>query len=584
MMYDGPQNDEGSNEQRRKIDFDRAPEDFFLTPGRDAGIWALHGITPRLKTQDPAPITGFAASQYDHVNTEIEKAMRFTHNAKMAKATLVLESVPILMQSVHLHDGVREVGGKYLLSGASGTRLRNKYANKTKTPNGLPHEEIARFLVENRPGCHLPDYDGAVLPADLPIVIEAKNQFNFFHFLTETLPQLCLATKINSDAPILIHPPKGKVAGFPRRWIDALFPELASRVRIVDTSGRYDRAIGLYEIDHYLFQADDGVLPDIDPYFPQGWAGADRAPGTQAQAILNMNTFSSELLMLRARAHHLVAQGDFDHLPRRFWVARRSGGTARARPMHNENKLLRQLQKLGFEKVHFEDLAPLEQVAIMARAEMMVSYHGAGFANMLFAGSDTHVIEIGHLQTAIFRWPDFMPLAHAAGCKYTSFFADFYKSDPEKIPTIRHKGLLPVALSDTGVNQVTGFIANALGEKKRRHADGDLRRVAQRLNDAREWKGLAQLLDTNEAEVETCATLLIYRANCANAAGDTETTRAYLERAWTLDQTRPALLERMIKHARRQKDWTRVRTLLATHKTLFPKREKDFTGKPLNRP
>ena len=95
-----------------------------------------------------------------------------------------------------------------------------------------------------------------------------------------------------------------------------------------------------------------------------------------------MNAVSSALIALRRRALRAVAGGNYDHLPQRFFVGR-DERQSRARHMEGEDLLFEHLQLFDFEYVVFESLAPLEQIALMARAEMMVSYHGAGFTNML---------------------------------------------------------------------------------------------------------------------------------------------------------------------------------------------------------
>ena len=566
-----------------RIAADTPASEFFFTPGKDDGLALLNRPAPELRFRDPAMVRGFPVSDFASVNAEIEKAVRYARNLKTARQAIEIPAPLIVLHDAIYQESYRGIGEKWLLSGASGTRLRNKHALQNPAEGPDPRAAVAQAIVDHRTGCHLPIYDGPPLPHDVPFVIECRNLFNFYHFLTETLCHLCAAVQAPTKGPIIIHYPGGKVAGFPERFIDALFPEIAHRVVFRAEPTRYPVALGVFEMDHFVFQADEELLVSIDDVMPEGWIGAGRTPGPQAQSILASNAVRQPLAELRDRAHGRLQGKDFSHLPKRFWVARSATG-ARQRAMKNEGKLVRQLHKLGFETVYFENLAPLEQVAIMANAEVMISYHGAGFANMVFAGADAHVIEIGHAQTALMRWPDFIPLAHTAGCKYTSFFADLYVDDPEDIGTVRHKDLAPVALGDDGIDQVAAFVANVLGEKRRRRADSDVKRLATRLNDTQEFDGLRALLLDNWDMVETDATLLVHMANCAREAGDDDQMQQYLEQAWALDQSRPPILERLIKSARRQKDWPRVQTLLQKHKKHFPDRETDFTGKRLNRP
>ncbi len=94
-----------------------------------------------------------------------------------------------------------------MLSSASGTRLRNKHALQNPADGPDHRANVIKYLLDARPGCHLPIYDGPALPADVPFVIECRNKFNFFHLLTETLGHLCAALKAPTHGPIYDHFP-----------------------------------------------------------------------------------------------------------------------------------------------------------------------------------------------------------------------------------------------------------------------------------------------------------------------------------------------------------------------------------------
>jgi capsular polysaccharide biosynthesis protein len=59
--------------------------------------------------------------------------------------------------------------------------------------------------------------------------------------------------------------------------------------------------------------------------------------------------------------------------------------------------------------------------------------------NMMFAGPQTKVFEIGHGQT-IERWRTFHPMAAVAGCRYEAFFADYANDRPTERPDLRKDG------------------------------------------------------------------------------------------------------------------------------------------------
>ncbi|MFN7225598.1 MAG: glycosyltransferase family 61 protein, partial [Paracoccaceae bacterium] len=169
---------------------------------------------------------------------------------------------------------------------------------------------------------------------------------------------------------------------------------------------------------------------------------------------------------LRSRALKALNGHDFRHLPKRFYIAR-SPGHARMRQMRGEAALTDLLDAFGFARIHFEDLAPLEQIALMAQAEVMVSPHGAGFANMLFANPKATVIEIGTLQTVQSRWADFWPVANASGCRYVSFVADHDTPTPSDVPDFAATGISAAHLTDRGLGRVMAFVASLCGHPPR---------------------------------------------------------------------------------------------------------------------
>lgn len=78
-------------------------------------------------------------------------------------------------------------------------------------------------------------------------------------------------------------------------------------------------------------------------------------------------------------------------LPRRVYVDRRG---SRHRRMVNEEELVLALAQLGFQPVALESLSLAEQIALFAQAEIIVSPHGAGLANIVYARPGCRVIEI----------------------------------------------------------------------------------------------------------------------------------------------------------------------------------------------
>ncbi len=75
----------------------------------------------------------------------------------------------------------------------------------------------------------------------------------------------------------------------------------------------------------------------------------------------------------------------------RIYVSR---AKAKQRKVANEIELSSLLKKYNFSIIHFEEYTFWQQVAIMQEASCLVSIHGAGLSNILFARKDCHIIEL----------------------------------------------------------------------------------------------------------------------------------------------------------------------------------------------
>lgn len=75
----------------------------------------------------------------------------------------------------------------------------------------------------------------------------------------------------------------------------------------------------------------------------------------------------------------------------RIYISRKK---AKLRQVINEVQVMEFLQKFGFKSVVLESLPVLEQVALLAKAEVVISPHGAGLTNIMFCAPGTKVIEI----------------------------------------------------------------------------------------------------------------------------------------------------------------------------------------------
>jgi prepilin-type processing-associated H-X9-DG protein len=147
-------------------------------------------------------------------------------------------------------------------------------------------------------------------------------------------------------------------------------------------------------------------MPSLDALAPRSGLWQGRHASRASHGILQANAVDASLYRLRDRALAAIKGMDFSHLPRRFYAGRLPG-QARNRAVRGEAELLDMLALFDIQPVAFESLSPFEQIGLMANAELMVAPHGAGFANMLFADPAATVVELGTLQTGMYRWGDF---------------------------------------------------------------------------------------------------------------------------------------------------------------------------------
>ena len=364
---------------------------------------------------------------------------------------------------------------------------------------------------------------------------------------------------------------------FAQAFVDALFPELKGRVFFERSPMEYDRVLMAYDMVGGHFQAAEAETIQMDVHLPRPLRDKGGAVSPAARVPLSANVVNSGLLALRARGLKAIEGQAFDHLPKRFFVGRDTR-KSRMRLMEGEDVLFEHLQMFGFEYVVFENLSPLEQIALMARAEMMVSYHGAGFTNMLFANPDAVIIEIGTLQTAQFRWGDFWPLANAAQCTYINFFADFRTDNPLSEPHFGTDGIVPVSISELAVGQVMAFVVTLLGYLPTLKTVTNLSQLAHRVYQAGKAEQALSLLECHDALVRQDLSLCLLKADCHKTLDEPKSELLALDLAHKVDPTRWQTLVRMIWCAKRCDRPQVIRWALSRLGSDFPDRHDAFVG------
>lgn len=92
---------------------------------------------------------------------------------------------------------------------------------------------------------------------------------------------------------------------------------------------------------------------------------------------------------LRKKFLHSEIESKFDR--KRIYINR---SDAKYRRILNETEVINFLGKLGFESVTLGSMTVAEQVKLFASADVIVSPHGAGLANLVFCQPETKIIEL----------------------------------------------------------------------------------------------------------------------------------------------------------------------------------------------
>ncbi|MDB6176256.1 glycosyltransferase 61 family protein [Paracoccus sp. Z330] len=251
---------------------------------------------------------------------------------------------------------------------------------------------------------------------DLPVYVQAREIHYFFHFMTETLPQFVTIRDAGLQGPITLcdlNDPPAYVMGF----IETLFPELADRVTV--SGKRHDVSDALIVADLEDLSRTHGAIEP--PRLDADTSAQQQNPhGLLGISTMFSNSHSVNLKRVAETGRDLVAKMDKSHLPKRFVISRRK---AKRRKLIGEEKLLELLEPLGFEPFVAEDYSPMEQIAAFSQAEMIVSPHGAGMTNIMFASPNCHAIELTQRQY-VGRARHFIRLADIARCGYEIVLCD----------------------------------------------------------------------------------------------------------------------------------------------------------------
>lgn len=208
----------------------------------------------------------------------------------------------------------------------------------------------------------------------------------YYHFLVEDLPAL-LATLEHYPAAVIVRAPKAE----------------SYVMEVIELLGLKTISADQVSAAKIVFADKSGVSG-----FPQ----------------------SDDIVRLRNFANRVIPRiGSSDSQPTslrgahdRLYVSRRLS----RRPVPGELEVEALAELAGFQVVYLESMSFTDQVRLFREAAIVVGFHGAGFANLVFAGEGTEVREV---ISSDFVNHCFEHLSSIVGARYTRFLVS--DSSPE---------------------------------------------------------------------------------------------------------------------------------------------------------
>jgi capsular polysaccharide biosynthesis protein len=235
-------------------------------------------------------------------------------------------------------------------------------------------------MVEYTPAMRVKDGHFSIAPSAMTDAADIDSEvvhfwrpgaYNYYHWVIDTLPQLwALAQAPFADRPLLIN---RRDFRRPRRMSEN---EIDLRLSCLEALG-FGPARRI-EIDADICDA----------------------------AVLHLPSASLGLTLGAAREIYERLRNALRPAPpapraERIYVTRRG---AAVRRILNEPELMAALAPLGFEAVTLDGMPLAEQIDLFSAAQVVVSAHGAGLANLAFAGPGIKFLEILPANQADRRW------------------------------------------------------------------------------------------------------------------------------------------------------------------------------------
>lgn len=358
------------------------------------------------------------------------------------------------------------IKNRVVLNQAHGIRFLNRYIHRNEHYRTHKAEVTAWLTSDSGPFQIPPRRDRLTSDLRLPFLIVLKNGFNFYHFVDDALRQFATVASLGPDylGDIIVSSQAESVSDFIAGFIFAVFPQYRERVRFVTGKTSFDEVLTSFDTNLYAF-TDDAIarLPAVSRVRPRKGIIKGFNPIANLVRTHRANVSTDAYESLRKTAIERCASVTVQDA-KKLYIKRGCGARNRTTAQHD--KFEKMLVDYGFTSVVLEEHGPLEQIKFVSSADLVVGFHGAGFAHLLFAKQNSTWLEVGTFQSLRERWLDFWHLSDIPAVRYRNYCLDFAKEDPFEYPVFAKESIVPPRITDRVVERLASDLEDILAGAK----------------------------------------------------------------------------------------------------------------------
>lgn len=290
---------------------------------------------------------------------------------------LTLKTVPThSLTQIRLSGAPRTLKAGAILSVAGGIANRNG-AIYTSDGDLVVSEAGIYEFVGDRLRAQPPKLLPRFLDVSSPVAALSSPQFNYFHWMHETLAKIHLLQAAGRDDVLLYLNPSTAV----QRQTLALMG--------IDTSRVIDAA------QHGYVRASELVVPNFATRIGMATVvGQARSEGSEEITVGNVTgaVGVADWTCAYLRNRFLDATGDTADKSLRIFISRSDAGKGRRVTLNR--KVIDRIRELGFQTVALSGMRFRDQVRLFSNADVVIAPHGAGLTNLTFCRPGARCIEL----------------------------------------------------------------------------------------------------------------------------------------------------------------------------------------------